>query len=502
MKVWIFLLFFIISFNCFPFTLVRNLKESDFYLISQDKKGSFYLVSKSCVYKGKLRSSLWKKVFCSPPQDFITDIFLDRVCVYIATKSKVYFSKDGENFNIIFKVFPKTKINCVFKKEDKIYIGTTEGLYFKDGNKSGWKKLNFLQDVNIFQIISNKQNLILATDHGVFISKDSKIFEKRFVVQSIESSESNLIEEKEKNLCIPIFIKVDEYDTNKIYLATSCGLFVSKNRGFNFKKIYLKNLFSVPINCIAQTAKDEIILATDRGLYKVDLNENYAKRLYQGITTNIIRWVFVDRNGKILIATPKGIFVSSTTNFKNNILSSTFNSYLFAPEPDILTLQKVALEWNEVHPDKIKKWRKALLKRALYPAVNLKVGGSCSDTYEIYTSSTKSYYVLGPLQRDIDWSVSISWDLGDLIWSPYEKDIDSRSRLNTQLRLDILNELNRLYFERKALKEELLEKSSSLSKEELQRKILLLEELTANLDALTGGYFSKKLKESFERCKK
>ncbi len=71
--------------------------------------------------------------------------------------------------------------------------------------------------------------------------------------------------------------------------------------------------------------------------------------------------------------------------------------------------------------------------------------------------------------------------------------MDTRSRLNTQLRLDILDEINRVYFERLRLKREL--SAGAFDEEELFRKRLRLEELNAILDGYTGGYFSKRLKE-------
>jgi hypothetical protein len=62
-----------------------------------------------------------------------------------------------------------------------------------------------------------------------------------------------------------------------------------------------------------------------------------------------------------------------------------------------------------------------------------------------------------------------------------------------QLRDDILDEVTKLYFERIRVKMEL----DNLSLEERKKRFekeLRLHELTASLDALTGGYFSQQLK--------
>ena len=62
-------------------------------------------------------------------------------------------------------------------------------------------------------------------------------------------------------------------------------------------------------------------------------------------------------------------------------------------------------------------------------------------------------YQTGPY----DWGVSISWDMGDIIWNTYEDDVDTRSRLITQLRINILDDINTIYHERLRIKQDLRE---------------------------------------------
>jgi len=94
----------------------------------------------------------------------------------------------------------------------------------------------------------------------------------------------------------------------------------------------------------------------------------------------------------------------------------------------------------------------------------------------------------------LGWDISLEWDLADLIWNPSQaSSIDTRSKLNTQLRLDILDEINRVYFERIRLKRELSQ--DNLTEEDLFKKQLRLLELTAIIDGYTGGYLSKRIGE-------
>ncbi|MFH1504059.1 MAG: hypothetical protein ABIH08_01535, partial [Candidatus Omnitrophota bacterium] len=96
-----------------------------------------------------------------------------------------------------------------------------------------------------------------------------------------------------------------------------------------------------------------------------------------------------------------------------------------------------------------------------------------------------------------DWGVSCSWNIGDLIWNSYEDDIDVRNKLNVPLRIDILNDINRVYFERLSLKGEIA--NSFLDEDELFAKKLRIKELTAMIDGYTGGFFSKKIGELNEQ---
>jgi len=82
----------------------------------------------------------------------------------------------------------------------------------------------------------------------------------------------------------------------------------------------------------------------------------------------------------------------------------------------------------------------------------------------------------------------LSWDLGDLIWSTDQTTIDSRSKLMVELREDVLDQVTRLYFERRRLQAELA--ADALEPAVEFDKQLRVEELTALLDAFTGGKFS------------
>ena len=89
-----------------------------------------------------------------------------------------------------------------------------------------------------------------------------------------------------------------------------------------------------------------------------------------------------------------------------------------------------------------------------------------------------------------------------MIWNPDQTSIDSRSKLMVELREDVLDQITRLYFERRRVQQELTqaksnEVSGNLDRELKSEKEMRLEELTALIDALTGGGFSRKMEENY-----
>ena len=140
--------------------------------------------------------------------------------------------------------------------------------------------------------------------------------------------------------------------------------------------------------------------------------------------------------------------------------------------------------------EKIDRWRKDAKQKAILPNLSASAGRDLTDYYH-WDSGTSP----DTLQRGkdaVDWAVTVSWDLGDLIWNDDQTSIDARSRLLVQLRDDILDEITQLYFERRRLQIELLTDPPKTLQNKLEKE-LKLQKLTAGIDALTGGWFSKKL---------
>ncbi|MFH1778986.1 MAG: hypothetical protein ABH847_03030 [Candidatus Omnitrophota bacterium] len=184
--------------------------------------------------------------------------------------------------------------------------------------------------------------------------------------------------------------------------------------------------------------------------------------------------------------------------FKSCVLISTlfflmFGLYSYAQdEPTILELHQAAIRYAEVSPNKITNWRRQAALKALLPQVSVGYDRDIDRTISAYNYGGKTTYTLGPDDESYGFDFSVKWDLGDLIYNETQTSIDSRSKLMVQLRNDVLEKLNQAYFERKRLKTELLKYQDKTSPAYVERQ-LKIEELTAQIDALTGGYLSRKI---------
>ena len=122
--------------------------------------------------------------------------------------------------------------------------------------------------------------------------------------------------------------------------------------------------------------------------------------------------------------------------------------------------------------------------------------GTSDNVWGSYTGGGQHY--IGPDDKtwgeDFGWDVSLSWDLGDLIWNTDQTTIDSRSKLMVELRESILDQVTRLYFERRRIQLALMAGTIEDPQIMLDQQ-MRLEELTALIDAYTGGEFSKRLQQ-------
>ena len=142
--------------------------------------------------------------------------------------------------------------------------------------------------------------------------------------------------------------------------------------------------------------------------------------------------------------------------------------------------------------------RSGVRRRGWLPQVALRLG---ADRRRFHSDESDEVFTSGALHRlrdsDLDHTrsyeaaLTLSWDLGDTAFHPEEIDVSKEAREIIELRDDVLDEVNQLYFERVRV---LLELEAALHDGSGPgRQRARAEELAAGLDAWTGGWFGRQL---------
>ncbi|MDD5155716.1 MAG: hypothetical protein PHF11_04430, partial [Candidatus Omnitrophica bacterium] len=249
-------------------------------------------------------------------------------------------------------------------------------------------------------------------------------------------------------------------------------------------------LLSQDVKFMLISKPSKIYALTKSAIY--EYNEERWREISIDLVSTDIRFIAADKDYNLYAACDRGLF--KTGRADTNIANNGSVPFYLKGEPDIRKVQEAAIEYAQVNPDKIKAWNRKAATKAAFPKLSMGVGRNVTDLWHWEGGSTTKCDddILRKGHDAIEWDVTLSWDLSELIWNSDQTSIDSRSKLMSELRDNILDEVNRTYFERIRLKMEL----DNLSIEDRKKRIekeLRLEELAASLDGLTGGYFSQSL---------
>ena len=475
------------------------------------------------VYFSENGGNFWKETFSLRGEgdeiNFVTFDSANPEILYLATSKGLFVTKNkGQDWLWIFRRVADEANNVSWVSLDpldnqRIYVGTEEGLYLSSDSGTTWSKANAgLPHSSIRAIAvhpSNSYVLYLANTYGLFKSIDKGCAWERTYVSSPRVTDDEDAEDDEESSQTNKFqgliscIAIDKYNPKKVFIATGEGIFVSSDSGESWNKLPSQGLSCDNVNFIvvSSDSKGVVYAATKNGVFEFSPGLDSWQEIYQGMTARDVRGLALNMDEKQLFAaTNRGVF--KTVEIKNvqkqrqqqeekieivkndEIDFEQLLQELSFNEPTIQQVQEAALRYGEViHPQRIKTLRRNAKLKALLPDVNLDYDKTIN-----YDSGVDRYYV-GPY----DWGLSLSWDVGDLVFSEQIRLLDSNARLMVQLRDDILNEATRLYYERRKLQTEVMMTPPKNPQENIIRR-LRLEELTANIDALTGGYFSRNLK--------
>jgi photosystem II stability/assembly factor-like uncharacterized protein len=486
-------------------------------LVSADNQRVIYFGSDKGLFKTEDNGNNWRNILTVRGQNrTINHILFDSVdgsSLYAATGNGLFYSfNQGKNWNRIFKGKDSLESECIAIAvlPGGIFLGTKSGLFISQDKGRSWHKaIGKLGNSHVLAIAFNikDSSLYVACVDGVFISRDrGDSWKKVFVCVAVENDNDaddkvdSKNQDEEERLSDIKYITCDPNNPGYVYLATTKGVYKSANRGESWELLSDYGLFSQNVNFVLVSKSSDVYAIAKPSVfqYKSGRWQEISLRL----TVEEITFLAMDIQGNLYAACDKGLFKANVRDIISD-MSKYILQLNLTSEPLIKDIHKAAIEYAEVEPEKIARWRRQAAKCALLPKITIEMDHDkdktiSSNIWGTYgTNSSPGKYFVGPNDEtrynNMNWGVSLSWDLSDLIWNDNQTSIDVRSRLMVQLRDDILDEVTKLYFERMRTKIELDNLSIEDSKRRLEKE-LKLQELTASIDALTGGYFSQQIK--------
>jgi hypothetical protein len=168
----------------------------------------------------------------------------------------------------------------------------------------------------------------------------------------------------------------------------------------------------------------------------------------------------------------------------------------FDQEPTVREVQEAAGRYAEVHPDLIRSWRSRARKAAAAPQFRAEYRNvNSADNRQVEAGGTGSNSITTNNTVEHRPLVRAQWDLDRLVFNPDELRVANQTVDLVRLRESVMDQVTKLYFERRRLQVE-NDLSPAADVAGKVRKELRLQELIADIDALTGGFFSKKLGEA------
>lgn len=398
----------------------------------------------------------------------------------------------------------------------QFYVGTSQGLLqSRDGGQTwrgplGWPENQSIRFVGFLP--SQPPMLLLGTGRELFFSKDGgDSFESGFSLPLFSKGDpEGFSEEAEESLEPSRFTSLafSSQDSSRIWVGTLEGVFESRDGGIEWERLSDGGLEERQIlDLVFSDRLGTLLAVTPKGVFRFHPTDKHWEKLPIRLTrpptslalqTNskneetllvasgaeVIEWPL----GPVEVPEAGSLFLPSPERME------LFNQFILF-EPTIREIQKRAVRYGDLGNGKIKRWHSASRLRAFIPNLSFGKKFSLSNNVDIDRGGTNDpdKFIRGPDDMGRGWDLGLTWSLGDFFYSTAQTSIDNRAKLLVELRESILSEVTRIYFERRRVQMEIVLSPPQTTLQERLDLLLRLDELTAQLDALTDGFFSREL---------
>jgi hypothetical protein len=421
------------------------------------------------------------------------------------------------------------------------------------------KSLFYLLTVNGFYTFNSKKNLVVKVNQGLVFNSDSELKGRLEVlkhkqlkeeliylalnnaVYKLDAAKKNwrrltdkgLVFDQDSQMQVVDIFHKDDY----LFLVASTGLFYAKlglgnevtewhkvsSAEFNLDENFLEGFTASSVS--TQDRSLSLFIGNFRGdLYQLRLGDAEQKlengdgeqshvALAQPVVFQSVVGKDLEVNKNIEANKTQEENTQDSINFDLKPRELDLKEKLkliFSLEPTIQETQAKALQFSGI-PSGMQFGaykRQARLRNVLpqidtsfdnsdYALSSLETRGS--DQYDSADSSINSSLDKNrkaAMDNEFNTGFRFTWHLDRLIYDPEIIDIVNSARVSANIRENLLTELTQIYFQRKNLLSELM--SNPFSRTMTQK--FKLQELTADIDARTGGWYSLALRSRFREA--
>ena len=161
-----------------------------------------------------------------------------------------------------------------------------------------------------------------------------------------------------------------------------------------------------------------------------------------------------------------------------------------AREPTLVQVQQAALRHAGLADSVEAAWPRRARWSALLPGLTVKIDGDSSRDHGLSRASSGTERLDMTSDNELGVEAKAVWQLDRLIFSDLELRAVKAARQHHRERVQVLAQVTTLYFQRRKVQMTAVW-SPPKSPDKAAMQALAIQELTAQLDLLTGGYFGK-----------
>jgi len=401
----------------------------------------------------------------------------------------------------------------------RVLLGTQSGLYRTEDGGANWYADPHFREKEVYEIeVVDEEagRVLVASQEGLFAGIDGAQRWERIYARpgtaagGDDDGGSGQIEIESMSAGRPdrLFFMQASGGSGGIILNDGGKVLRSEDGGLHWRLLGSGPAYSGLSSPEAVGDGDQIVIPASDGVYLMEAQTGREIRIGSGLPEAGVEDIAYDAAGDVLYAAgARGIyrlrhpeaaaFFDARAVGGRRRAEEIFSRFEY--EPAIGELREAAMRYAEVHPEKIRRWRRAASAKSWFPSLNVGYDFGTDETVELDRGGTgdPDRFIVGPVESSYDWSVNLNWDLSELVWNPDQTSIDNRSKLMVQLREDLLNQLTHLFYARRELQiDSMLMPEADLA-EEIRRR-LKIEEYTSGIDDLTGGYLTRALESRSE----